>query len=247
MSKFVILDTETTGTDVEDRIIQIGFIVTDGRNTSVFNELCMPPVPIKIGAMATHHITPEMVNNKPSIKETVAFKTLSELNSYDNYLLIHNSPFDLKMLEKEGFVSQMQVIDTLRCAKHLFPEEESHGLQYFRYKLGIYRQEAEEAKKFGIEVRAHDAIGDVLVLKIFIRFLLEQLPEELDFHDKMKKLVKLSMEPVFIKKPLKFGKHKGMSLEEIKKHDIGYLRWMIDNMQDLDEDIKYTINKLLGE
>ena len=58
---FVILDTETTGTQEEDRIIQLSFIITNENNEieEISNNFCMSPVPIKYEAMAVHHITPE--------------------------------------------------------------------------------------------------------------------------------------------------------------------------------------------
>lgn len=164
MPKYIILDTETTGTADEDRIIQLGYMVLDGKETSVYNEYCSADLPIKFEAMEAHSITPDMIAGKPKCVDTAAYKTLEALNTAENILLIHNAPFDLKMLEKEGFVSQMPLIDTLRCAKHLFPDSDYHRLQYFRYALGIYQTEKAEADRLGIEIKAHDAIGDVLVL-----------------------------------------------------------------------------------
>lgn len=246
MTKYILLDTETTGTSDEDRIIQLGFIVLEGKNAVLHNDYCNPGIPIATTAMEVHGITPEDIKHKPTIEETSSFKMLNAINTHENFLLIHNAPFDLGMLKKERFEPQMQVVDTLRCARHLFPEEEAHRLQYFRYKLGLYKKEADEAKKLGIEVRAHDAIGDVLVLKLFMRSLLEQLPSDMDFHDKMKKLVRLSTEPVLVRTPLRFGKHKGLRLTEIVAQDRGYLEWMLKNMEDLDSDIRFTITSLLS-
>jgi len=167
MAKYIILDTETTGTSENDRVIQLGFLVLNGKSVDVYNDLCSCDIPIAYPAMEVHGITPEMIENKPVCIETEAFKTLCELNTPDNVLIIHNAPFDLGMLAKENFTSNMRLIDTLRCAKHLFEEEDAHRLQYFRYRLELYKQEEAEASALGIVVKAHDAIGDVLVLKLF--------------------------------------------------------------------------------
>ena len=43
-----------------------------------------------------------------------------------------------------------------------------------------------------------------------------------------------------------FGKHKGKSLEEVATSDAGYLRWMLSSMDNLDADLKYSINLVLG-
>jgi DNA polymerase-3 subunit epsilon/exodeoxyribonuclease X len=245
MPKYILLDTETTGAGEQDRIIQLGFMVLDGKQTEVYNNLCSSEVPIAIPAMETHGITPEMIEGLPSCIETAAFQALCSLNSPDNVLIIHNAPFDLGMLAKENFTSQMRLIDTLRCAKHLFDDEEAHRLQYFRYRLGLYRIEQAEADALGIEVKAHDAIGDVLVLKLFLTELRKRLAERFGNVNPIDKMVELTQTPVFYSRPLKFGKYKGKTLNEIAESDKGYLSWMLGNMESLDEDMRYSIQRVL--
>lgn len=245
MAKYVLLDTETTGASEEDRIIQLGFMVLDGKSVEVYNDLCLAPIPIGYSAMEVHGITPEMIAGKPLCTETSAFQVLSELNSVENVLIIHNAPFDLGMLLKENFTSQMRLIDTLRCARHLFDEEESHRLQYFRYRFGLYKIEQAEADALGIEVKAHDAIGDVLVLKLFLTELRKRLQERYDGVNPIDKMVELTQTPVFYTRPLKFGKYKGKTLTEIAEADRGYLTWMLGNMDSLDEDMRYSIQKVM--
>ncbi|MDD4854764.1 MAG: exonuclease domain-containing protein [Sulfuricurvum sp.] len=245
MAKYVILDTETTGAGENDRVIQLGFMVLDGKNVQVHNDLCSSIVPIGYGAMEVHGITPDQIEGKPSCVETSAFKALEVLNTPDNVMIIHNAPFDLGMLQKENFTSKMRLIDTLRCAKHLFDEEEAHRLQFFRYRLGLYKLEQAEAEALGIVVKAHDAIGDVLVLKLFLTELRKKLTERFGNVNPIDKMVELTQTPVLITKPLKFGKHKGKTLSEIVMTDKGYLSWMLANMENLDEDMKYSIAKVL--
>ena len=246
MAKYILLDTETTGAGENDRIIQLGYMVLDGRKVDVYNDMCSSEVPIGYGAMEVHGITPEMIEGKPFCTETSAFQTLCELNTPDNVLIIHNAPFDLGMLAKEDFTSQMRLIDTLRCARHLFDEEEAHRLQYFRYRLGLYKIEQAEADALGIEVKAHDAIGDVLVLKLFLTELRKRLQERFEGANPIDKMVELTQTPVFYTRPLKFGKYKGKTLSEIAEADKGYLTWMLGNMDSLDEDMRYSIGKVLG-
>jgi DNA polymerase III epsilon subunit-like protein len=245
MASYILLDTETTGAGEEDRIIQLGYMVLDGKKVEVYNDLCSAPLPIGYGAMEVHGITPEMIEGKPPCIETKAFKALCELNTPDNVLIIHNAPFDLGMLAKENFISQMRLIDTLRCARHLFDDEEAHRLQYFRYRLGIYKIEQAEANVLGIEVKAHDAIGDVLVLKLFLTELRKRLQERFEGVNPIDKMVELTQTPVFYTRPLKFGKYKGKTLQEIAEADRGYLTWMLGNMESLDEDMRYSIGVVL--
>ncbi len=245
MAKYVLLDTETTGAGEEDRIIQLGYMVLEGKSVEVYNDFCCPEVPIAIPAMETHGITPEMIQGKPPCIETEAFHRLMQINEPENVLIIHNAPFDLGMLAKENFTSRMRLIDTLRCAKHLFDDEEAHRLQYFRYKLGLYKIEQAEADALGIEVKAHDAIGDVLVLKLFLTELRKRLVERYGDVNPIEKMVELTQTPVFYSRPLKFGKYKGKTLTEIAQADKGYLSWMLGNMESLDEDMRYSIGCVL--
>ena len=242
--KYIILDTETTGTGEDDRIIQLGYIVLGSKDIEVYNEFCSSQTPISFGAMEVHGITPEMIENKPTCQETSAYKRLQELNSEENYMIIHNAPFDLDMLKKEGFDIQMKVIDTLRVAKHIFEDEEAHRLQYFRYKMGLYKDEDKEAKNLNIEVKAHDAIGDVLILKLFLTKLKEALRLKFPHVNPVEKMVELTNTPIIIK-TFKFGKHKGKMLKDVAQEDAGYLRWMLNSMDNLDEDMRYSINRLL--
>ncbi len=243
--KYIILDTETTGTDDKDRVIQLGYIVLGAPEIEVHNEFCSCETPIGYGAMEVHGITQEMIEGKPLCQETRAYQRLLKLNTPENYMIIHNAPFDLGMLEKEGFHTQMKVIDTLRVAKHIFEDEEAHRLQYFRYKMGLYKYEKKEADALGIEVKAHDAIGDVLVLKLFLSKLREAVQEKFPEENPVEKMVDLTNTPIMVK-TFRFGKYKGKTLQEVASSDAGYLRWMLSSMENLDDDLRYSINAVLG-
>ncbi|MEA1919328.1 MAG: exonuclease domain-containing protein [Campylobacterota bacterium] len=244
MAKYVLLDTETTGTSEEDRIIQLGYIVLEGKKeTEVYNEFCSSERPISFGAMEVHGITPEMIEGKLTCTQTQAYKELEALNVESNYMVIHNAPFDLGMLAKEGFTCKMKLIDTLRCAKHVFDDSEAHRLQFFRYQMGLYKEEQAEADALGIEVKAHDAIGDVLVMKLFLSRLREAVQERFAGESPVEKLVELTKKPVLIKS-FRFGKYRGKKIADVAQEDAGYLRWMQSNM-DLDEDMKYTLATLI--
>jgi exodeoxyribonuclease X len=242
--KFVILDTETTGAEEKDRICQIAFIVAEPQLVAttieeVHEDLCKPPLPIGYGASAVHHITNEMVEKMPPCTETESFRALEKLNVPENIMVIQNAPFDLAMLEKEGFVSKMRLIDTLRCLRHLYPDLEAHGLQYARYAFGLYKSEKKEAKSIGLKIQAHDALGDVLVLKLLLDFLLlDHTPEE---------LVELTAKPITYK-TFRFGKYRGEEIVEVAKKDPGYIEWLLmekEGEEGLDEDWRQTLEKAL--
>jgi DNA polymerase III epsilon subunit-like protein len=245
MVKYILFDTETTGIGEEDRIIQVGAMIVDSTGSvEKYDELCYSDVKIPFEAMEVHGITPEMIEGKPVFTESKFYKKLQELNINDNYLIAHNLPFDLKMIEKEGFNSNLKHIDTLRCAKHLFADSNHHRLQYYRYALGLYKDEQAEASKHDITIKAHDAIGDVLVMKLFLSKLVAKCREVFPGINPMEQLHKLTLQPILIT-TFKFGKYKGKTIEEVCDHDMGYIDWMMENM-DLDEDMKYTLDKLMG-
>ncbi|RXJ70086.1 DNA polymerase III subunit epsilon [Halarcobacter ebronensis] len=245
MPYYVLFDTETTGNQEEDRVIQFGAMIVDQKgNVEAFDEFCSTDVEIKIEAMEVHNITPNLLEGKPKANETSFFKKLKELNSPENYLIAHNISFDMSMIEKEGFVNAYQVIDTLRCAKHLFPQMPYHRLQYLRYALELYKTEEKEAAKHNITIKAHDAIGDVLVMKLFLSKLVSKCREIYPDYNPMEKLVDLTKTPVFIK-TFKFGKYKNRDIAEVANEDPGYLNWMRTNLE-LDEDMKYSLDKVLG-
>lgn len=245
MAHYVLFDTETTGNKDDDRVIQFGAMIIDQKGkVEAYDEFCSTDVGIKIEAMEVHNITPDMIEGKVTATQTTFYKKLEELNTNENYLIAHNIAFDMGMIKKEGFVNNYKEIDTLRCAKHLFADLPYHRLQYLRYALDLYKIEKTEASKLGITIKAHDALGDVLVMKLFLSKLVAKCREIYPDYNPMEKLVELTTTPVFIK-TFKFGKHKGKDVEEVAKEDSGYLNWMRTNM-DLDEDLKYTLDKVLG-
>ncbi len=244
MAYYVLFDTETTGNQDDDKVIQFGAMIVDQKGkVEAFDELCSTDVAIKLEAMEVHNITPDLLVGKPKAVETNFYKKLEELNSNENYLIAHNISFDMGMIKKEGFVNQYQLIDTLRCAKHLFPELPYHRLQYIRYALELYKIEEIEAAKHNITIKAHDAIGDVLVMKLFLSKLVGKSREIYPDYNPIEKLAELTKTPVFIQ-TFKFGKYKGKDVEVVAKEDPSYLNWMRSNME-LDEDLKYTLDKVL--
>ncbi len=241
MAKYILFDTETTGAGTEDRIIQVGAMIVHGRdNIEVYNELCSTEVPIAIEAMEVHNITPDVIENQPPYTELDFTKKILEYNHPDNFLIAHNINFDLGMLEKEGFENRYTLIDTLRCAKHLLPDKPYHRLQYLRYAMELYKTEGLEANKLNVTIKAHDAIGDVLVMKLLLSALVKNAQEKFPGINPMQKLAELTQTPVLIK-TFKFGKYKDREIAEICKADSGYIKWMKNNL-DLDEDMMYSLD-----
>ncbi len=241
MAKYILFDTETTGNQEQDRIIQIGgMIIHNKQEIEVYDEFCFTDIPISVEAMEVHNITPDMIKDKTFLIETSFYKKIQEFNAIENFLIAHNIDFDLVMLKKEGFENRYTLIDTFRCAKHLLPQMPYHRLQYLRYALDLYKIEQEEADKLHITIKAHDAIGDVLVMKLLLAKLVKITKEVYPGVDVMGKLSELTNTPVMMR-TFKFGKYKERSIEEIAQEDIGYLKWMRNTLE-LDKDMQFTLD-----
>lgn len=244
MAVYVLFDTETTGNQEKDRIIQIGaMIVHSKENIEIYDELCSSEVPISLEAMEVHNITPDLIEGKAPFEQTVFASRVNDFNVPENFLIAHNIGFDLDMLKKEGFENRYTLVDTFRCAKHLFPDMPYHRLQYLRYALDLYKIESEEADKLSITIKAHDAIGDVLVMKLLLSRLVHEAIQQHEGKNPMQTLAELTQTPVLMR-TFKFGKYKGRQIAEIADEDFGYLQWMRKNLE-LDEDMKFTLDSYL--
>jgi len=224
---FIFLDTETTGLNDNDRLCQLAYKTDNGITV---NELFNPGMPIPIEAMCVHHITNDMVKDKPAFKTSKTWHNLNELlKSDDTILVAHNAPFDVGMLKKEGITVNKNIC-TLKLSRYLDAEGviPHHNLQYLRYYLNL-----------NVKANAHDALGDILVLEALFERLYAKIIEKYP-DGASDKMIDISSKPVLIRK-MPFGKHKGIKMEEIP---IDYLHWL--STTDLEEDLKYTVRYYLG-
>ena len=234
----IFIDVETTGLESDDKICSIALIIVNKEEISYKYELVNEGKKIPPQASSIHHITSEMIKNKPAFKESDIYEFLQENSNEKNTLIAHNIKFDLEKLSSSGVMWKGDVIDTLRVTKHLIPECEFFSLQVLRYELKLYRDEEKEKIALGIKdaLSAHNALSDALVVKLLFNSL-----EELASVDKMKEL---SFKNVLLQK-FDFGKHSGKYIEEIAMSDRGYLEWMLHSITDLDEDLRYSVQHYL--
>jgi exodeoxyribonuclease X len=226
---FIFLDTETTGTEIEDRLCQLAYKTETGK---IVNQLFKPPLPIAIDSMCVHHITNEMVENKPAFKDSHEYQKLVGLLSGDkNILVAHNAKFDVDMLEKEG-IHPRRVICTLKLARRMDSEGKipKYNLQYLRYFLGIK-----------VEATAHDALGDILVLEKLFERLFVKMSKSIGPAAVENRMMDISSKPILLSR-MYFGEHKGKFFREIPKD---YLQWL-SGKDDLDEDMRFTVGHYLG-
>jgi len=127
----IILDTETTGLEVEEghRIIEIGCIeLVNRRHTgNHYHQYVSPEREIEAAAGKVHGITSEFLSTQPLFQniaeEFLAFVAGAEL-------VIHNADFDISFLDYElslaaktlGMIGDhCQVLDTLQMARRMHP------------------------------------------------------------------------------------------------------------------------------
>ncbi len=235
--KFLYFDTETT--DLENKeLIQLAFLTDDGEE---FNMYFKPKGKISFGAMAMHHITPEMLKDKGSF-ENAKYKG-KPVNEYLKLLakkyiwVAHNAQFDTEVL-KNLDIEIPQVICTFKIARDLLSLDqkdeydlEHYSLQFLRYYLGLYKTENKENNT------AHDALSDVH----FLRDLFEYFQK--NFNLTAEKMVNITKAPLIIRN-IHHGKHAGKSIKEIYKEEPEYLQWIIDNWDDK-PDIVWNIKRIL--
>jgi DNA polymerase III epsilon subunit-like protein len=204
------------------------------------NEYYKPPMPIPFEASAVHHITNKMVADRVSFNTSPRYEEIKALfESPDTYVVAHNSAFDVAMLSAED-IHPTHVICTYKVIRHLDIKKEfaNHKLQYLRYALDI-----------DLDLPAHDAFADVVLLEKVFAYLLARIMKEqgLSREDALKKMEELSSLPVLIRE-FDFGKHKGKTLEEVAVEAPEYLSWLLAEKQKNpigEEDWIYTLKHYL--
>ena len=128
----IVLDTETTGLEVErgHRIIEIGCIELLNRRPTGrhFHRYLNPERDIEAGARAVHGLTRTRLEQEPKFAE-IASELLQFIEGSE--LIIHNAVFDIAFLEREFASLAMpepillrnlcQILDTLSLARERHP------------------------------------------------------------------------------------------------------------------------------
>lgn len=213
-----VIDTETTS--FEGGIVEIASVdIESGEICNPMSDFVRPPEAIGFEAMAIHHITEDMVADAPLISEVIG-RYLGA-----NVYVAHNAAFD------KGKLPQIDApwICTLKLARKLYPEFESHGNQYLRYRLGLKPTLPEG-------LYAHRALYDCYVTAELLMYMGREAQWTI------REMREISASPSLLYR-MRFGKHKGKTFEEVASEDKGYLRWLLGT--DLDEDMEFTVKHWL--
>ncbi len=142
----IVLDTETTGLALEDRIIEVAGVELINRKITGqhFHQYVCPQRQIDQEAVRIHGITEDFLADKPPFSEII--------HSFLNFiqgaqLIIHNAPFDLRFLKYEFELTGLafkevetygSVVDTLVLAKKKHPGQQN-SLDALCKRYGIDR------------------------------------------------------------------------------------------------------------
>lgn len=219
--KFACLDCEMTGLDAEkDRIIEVAVMIFDANQVyAQMESLIDPECEIPDTSIAIHHITPEMVQGKPTIAQVLP----QILEMVGNHVIIgHGIRFDMELLalaaDRHGIPCKIRhnlYIDTLRMAR-LYGESPINSLEHLRMHFNIPQE------------GPHRAMSDVIVNREVFLQLAKRYKTTEQLFDALSRPILMSAMP--------FGKHKGRPMKEIP---IQYLQWMAN--KDFDQDLLFSI------
>ena len=224
-TKFLVIDTETTGVDSnEDRVVEIAAVAVMGNKVkTAYHTLINPQKPIPPETSAIHGIADWDVEGKPTFEEV--WPSVQALVDRADVLVAHNAPFDRSFLPPCG----KPWLDTLRLAHHVWPTAPNFQNQTLRYW-----------RKLHMEGVAHSADGDAMVtahlLVLMLRAYLRQ-----GHPDTVEDLLQYVAAPFVVEK-MPFGKHVGKRLNEIP---VDYLQWALTNLRDMDTDLRWSMETIL--
>ncbi|MBN9126654.1 MAG: DNA polymerase III subunit epsilon, partial [Nitrosospira sp.] len=168
MSRFVILDLETTGaTPSYHRVTEIALICFEyGVETERWQTLVNPGVSIPSFISRLTGITNDMVRDAPAFEDIAPV-----LHGYlgGAILAAHNMRFDYGFLKNEyrrlGAVLRQKVMCTVKLSRALYPHHEGHGLDAIMARHGL----ACPAR--------HRAMGDVELVVDYMELAKRELGE----------------------------------------------------------------------
>jgi exodeoxyribonuclease X len=231
------IDTETTGMSDDDCVVELAFVedMLDGRHT-YRSSLVIPVKQISFEAMAIHHITPEMVEDAPSIGELIFSTRLNDISIF----AAHNAKFDRHYLPMLNG-AEKQWICTMRCALHLWPDAPGHSNQVLRYWLNLDVSDMPSTAGATPHRALYDAWTTQKLLEAEIAVIIGDNNLGITRDMAIKKLIEMSDQPVVLRK-VRFGKFEGRTWDQVPPD---YLGWVI-KQSSMDPDVLHTARHYLN-
>lgn len=224
MARAVIVDTEATDKDPKtSKVIELGELHIDyaspvefanvnlGSFKATRNQMFGSPDPIKLGAMAAHHILPSEIEGMPHYGGYM-------MPAFCDYLIGHNIDFDAEVM---GVDMGVRRICTLALARSELPQADAHNQSALIYYIGRHHNDlawARERLK-----NAHRAADDVENCAILLQYLIRVMFDRGVKLDTWEDLY-LASEDARIPKVMGFGKHQGEPIENVPW---SYIKWYL--------------------
>ncbi|WP_368935116.1 3'-5' exonuclease [Alcaligenes faecalis] len=206
----LLFDTETTGT-AKPQVIEAAWLrLSDPVFLLVneeFEQRYRPDEANTLGALATHHIYDEELQDCPSHTEF-------QLPADTQYIIGHNVDYDWGVAGSPN----IKRICTLALSRHLIPGLDSYSQSALIYYID--RANARERLR-----NAHSALADVRNCLSLLQYLLG-LKQNINTWEQLWQLSEHARIPTV----LHFGKHKGMAIADVPQD---YKNWLL-RQPDLD-------------
>jgi DNA helicase-2/ATP-dependent DNA helicase PcrA len=235
----LLIDTETTGTNVEeDSIVQIAALLVAKTSTGyvkerILNTFCDPEVVVSEDAYSVHGITPDMYKWAVTARRACEqlYNEIVRIRNICPNLVIggHNFEyFDLPLIERianQEFLQPCPKIDSYYLALRIAPHD-NHKLSMF-YKY-ITNNEP---------VDAHDAMADIwMIADVLINYCSNRNVKFMQLADE------LSI-PLFLEIMPWGKKEKGKKSYDVTE---SFWKWLRENSdRSLPRDLRYTMEKCL--
>lgn len=126
-TRFIAIDTETTGVGLNDEVIELGAVkFENGYPVDSFSAFIKIDRHIPDAASRVNHITDDMLRNRGRSKKDVYFDFMSFISDAVNgttYMIAHNADFDFRYIQRDlselGYDGTVKYIDTLKLSKDL--------------------------------------------------------------------------------------------------------------------------------
>lgn len=165
----VYLDTETTGLERGDEIVEIAIVDDDG--TCLFDSLVRPSQPIPAGASRIHHITDDMV--KGARPWPILWPVIRPL-LVGRLVVIYNAEFDLRMMQQSHARYKLPWRENLStlCAMELYARYKGDWDSKRRAYRFIRLEEAGRLCNISLP-NSHRAKDDALLARALFHYMAE--------------------------------------------------------------------------
>lgn len=219
-----IFDTETTDLDNREVVELAAVLIDHKQDVYHFQEYAKPNCQVSPGAEQVHGISNAFLQDKrPShvvVKEWQRDMEGLREPGEELAFVAHNLKFDVSVVERYiTLPSNSWRICTLRLSRMLYPDAPDHKLTTMHRVLGLTGT-----------YQAHSALDDVLMCKDLLFSILQRNSMSID------DAARMCSRPIRLK-TMPFGKHKGEPMTTVPT---SYMRWMMDNVPDIDLDVLFT-------